>query len=210
MNSYASVRKVSQVARTLCIALGFVFLCAVSNARAEVSLYSDMWPASDVDESTDQLEMFGLATGESDDQPFILSHWMKDPSLNVLAYASLSGWGYRELNQSIFINDSSPMGEYKNQVQADDGFTHFGCAFSVMGLSAFTANYQHVSGSGAVATYSRCTTGACLIQPVRHKPHLVPWPPPFVKLFIVRMEAGFGGPAVCFSWAPIVVPSCTA
>jgi hypothetical protein len=95
-------------------------------------------------------------------------------------------------------------GEWEAETSGADAGSSHGCAFSFGNLSAFTANYQRVSGG----TYSRCTLGPCLTLSSISRAGNLGYPP-FIKVFVLRYQFGAFGPALCFGSAPIAIPDCS-
>jgi hypothetical protein len=148
-------------------------LCAgplSSVASADVYLYSEVWPADDTDGNGD-LELFALGSADSDDRPFTLTSYFRDPNSNQLGWGNQSGWGYREIDHATLVSDSSPQGNYSNVISADQGPEHYGCLVGVLQLIVNTGRYFRVGTPPPGATsanYSRCSpTGDCDVQTVK-------------------------------------------
>jgi hypothetical protein len=76
-------------------------------------------------------------------------------------------------------------------------------------VTAFTANYQLVQDLGNdKAVYYRCNTGSCLSLTMRRVSGMVPWPPSYMQIGVLRVAAPGG--ALCFGASGSVIGDCDA
>jgi hypothetical protein len=176
-----------------------VMMAGVSTAVwAEVYLYADTWNADDVDDNGN-IQIFAWGAADSDDRPFTLTHHLKDPNQNVLAWGNQSGWGYRESTRSAWlIAGSAPHGTYNNIVQADQGSEHYGCFSYSLGLYELFGDPYHATppppASATEHGYDRCLSGVCQDVTVkkRHFTTAVSQLPQHAWVSVWVFDYGFG------------------
>lgn len=174
------------------LAAVLALLGGATPALAQVSLWADMWPASE-DNGDGTVTLYGVTSATADTVgDLYLQGSMEGPGGQLDADGTYCWCTFIDLNMSANVSLSSPEGEYKTNGAAQFNGEHYGCALQIGGVSIGNWYYQYLyEESSTFARYARCNPGICDPARVRHSYFgaVEGWPP-YARLSILSITVG--------------------
>lgn len=184
-------------------------------AHATVSVWSHVYTSETAQQENGDVMLAGYHTATTDNPefPVCVEGWLMDPNGSVLDTSGI----ICEITTTVaadtrtWLNESTVVGgAYEAETSGSDAGSSHGCASQFGTVTNFNANYQYNTSNSVSHIYSRCDLGSCLIATMAKDRFPFAIPPPFVRLFVIRVQTGIGGPGICFFWHAFPIPGCSA
>jgi hypothetical protein len=206
------------------IATVFLMLCilAVADvARAQVSVYSDAWSATEAnDDSTVTLYGYGDIDDGGAGGRLGIAAVIYDPNWSQLAVQGASGFDFVSAQTSYNLPEWCLTGIYHIEGSGDYQFSHYDCSFTPMEFGSTNADYWKSSewpmDNIQWARYVRCQEGVCNQVEIKksHMGGVWNWPggsfPPFARIHSLWSIVPYTDPPVrvCVATSRIKIDGC--